>query len=109
VAAVLLQSKGRSASVAHEEAPAVGSVANRLQRSISNQIEEDAVNGLLNDLLSPMVEERHRTGTANAVAAAAAEVAAAATKPAGGSPVVARRPTARSAATGASQLSSQTI
>ena len=65
----------------------------RLQRSVSNQIEEDAVNGLLNDLLTPMAEERHRTSTASAPAAFATPPAVAAVaKPAvGGSPVVARR------------------
>ncbi len=74
----MLQSKGRHASVSAEEAPAVGWPANRMQRSISNQIEEDAVNGLLSDLLSPMVEDRHRASTASKAAAAAAAAATAA-------------------------------
>jgi hypothetical protein len=65
IAAVLLQSKGRSASVAGDER-ANETIINRHTRSVSNQIEEDAVNGLLVDLLSPMVEDRRnmsRSGT----------------------------------------------
>lgn len=62
IAAVLLSSKGRSASVAVDDsspAPFASSgVVNRSFRSVSNQIEEDAVNGLLVDLLTPMAEER---------------------------------------------------
>ncbi len=60
---MLLSSKGRSASVSVDDAESSSFsssvvIANRSFRSVSNQIEEDAVNGLLEDLLSPMAEER---------------------------------------------------
>lgn len=57
---MLLRSKGRSASVSVDEERA-SPIINRGFRSVSNQIEEDAVNGLLVDLLSPMAENRRAT------------------------------------------------